>query len=74
MGVLSQKAINVLKVLGKGKPVIAVWSNPELYALEKKGFVISQYAVVPSGRSHTSKVWVITVDGEAFLSDERGGQ
>lgn len=70
----SQKAINILKVLRAGKPIIAVWSHPELSALERKGLVISTYALAPSGRSHTSKVWAITEDGQVFLRDERGGQ
>ena len=74
MAVLTQKMIKVLKALDGGKPIIAVWKNPELYALECMGLVISTYAVTPSGRSHSRKVWAITVDGEAFLRDERGGQ
>ncbi len=74
MAVLTQKAINVLKVLDGGKPIIAVWKHPELSALERKGFAISTYAVAPNGRSHSSKVWAITIDGGQFLRDERGGQ
>jgi len=74
MPVLSQKMINVLKVLDGGKPIIAVWKNPELSALERMGFAISSYAVSPNGRSHSSKVWAITLDGRMFLVDERGGQ
>lgn len=74
MAVLTQKMVNVLKVLDGGKPIIAVWKNPELSALERMGFVISTYAVSLSGRNHTSKVWAITIDGGQFLRDERGGQ
>ena len=73
MPVLSQKAINILKVMRGGKPVIAVWSHPELNMLESARLAISTYAVAPTGKIHTSRLWTITDEGQAFLRNERGG-
>lgn len=74
MYALTQKAINVLKTLDKGYPVIAPWSNHELNILESAKFAKSAYAMSPGGKAHTSKVWEITENGKRFLIEERGGQ
>lgn len=74
MAALTQKMINVLKALNKGYPVIAPWSNRELTALEQCKFVTARYAMSAAGKSHTSKVWEITKEGQTFLVEERGGQ
>lgn len=74
MYALTQKAINVLKTLDKGYPVIAPWSNRELTILESAKFAKSAYAMSAAGKSHTSKVWEITESGKNFLAEERGGQ
>jgi len=66
--------INVLKTLNNVSPVIAPWSNRELTALQQYKFVKATYALSAAGKSHTSKVWKITEEGQRFLADERGGQ
>lgn len=73
MAHLSQKQINILLVLAKGRPIIAPWSNSDLTILEQTKLVASAYAMAPTGKAHTSKIWTLTDAGSCFLAEEREG-
>lgn len=71
---ITQKHINVLKVLDERETIVATWSHAELNALESFKFARSGSAYQASGKLSSNKLWAITDAGRDFLRIDRAGQ
>ena len=71
---LTQKQIEILKVLASKAPVIAPWNHRDLCALRTAGLAVNANGHQASGRVSSNSVWSITAEGRRFLEEERAGQ